>query len=84
VSNSEYSTEVQFSTEDSMTQLVKRAPPNNNNFFDRAANISFKLNLRVCDRAIIKLLLLGGARFTDSVVQYGVRIRTLYRATATL
>jgi hypothetical protein len=33
--------------------------------YHRAVNISLQLNLRDCDRPMIKLLLLGGARFTN-------------------
>jgi hypothetical protein len=33
-----------------------------------AVNISLQLNLRDCDRPMIKLLLLGGARFTNCVI----------------
>jgi hypothetical protein len=54
----------------SMTPLVTRAPPNNNNKFiiGCVVNISLKLNPRECDRPMMKLLLLGGARFTNSVI----------------
>jgi hypothetical protein len=36
--------------------------------YHRVVNISLKLNLRDRDRPMIKLLLLGGARFTNSVI----------------
>jgi hypothetical protein len=36
--------------------------------YHRAVNISLKLNLSVCDRPMIKLMLLGGTLFTNCVI----------------
>jgi hypothetical protein len=38
--------------------------------YHRAITISLKLNLRDCDRPMIKLLLLGGARSTNPAIEY--------------
>jgi hypothetical protein len=51
-----------------MTTFVKLCATPQQQLYDRAANISLKLNVRDGDRPMVKLLSLGGARFTYSVI----------------
>jgi hypothetical protein len=53
----------------SMTLLVKREPPNNTNFNIGRSISHKKMKSRDCDRPMIKLVLLGGARFTNCAIR---------------